>query len=144
VDIREMEAGREFGKELIKLWKICETKQLGKVFKYYMESMGVKKWDSKRKDNLNTYLIDGKSTGWNRAQCYFYKDSANYAENNLGIILRKKSGSYLIIEKQGRRAFEVDYHGVLHYDKKLLDEIIEEHAILFSALLAIDNKIGSD
>lgn len=140
MDIREMKAGRELEEELTKLWKTCETKQLANIFKKYMESMGVKKWDSRRKDNLNTYFIDGKSTGWNRATCYYYKDCVNYADENLLIVLRKRSGSYLIVGKQGKRAFEVDYHGVLHYDEDLLKEILEEHKSLLDALLALEDK----
>ena len=56
--------------KLIKLWKTYETKQLANVFEQYMKSIGVKKYDSRRKDNSNTYLIDGKSTNWDRVQCY--------------------------------------------------------------------------
>ena len=121
--------------KLTKLWKTCETKKLANIFKKYMESMGVKKWDSRRKDNHNTYIIDGKSTGWNRATCHYYKDCVNYADENLSIVLRKRSGDYLIIAKRGKRAFEVDYHGIVHYDENLLREIMDEHKPLFDILL---------
>lgn len=126
-----------FQESLTDLWKTSETKQLANIFKRYMEDMGIKKWDRRRIDNQNTYLIDGNSTGWNRAQCYFYKDCTKYAENDLGIILRKRSGSYLIVERKGERAFEVDYSGLVHYDEKLLKEIIKDHKPLFDALLKL-------
>ena len=113
--------------KLIKLWKTYETKQLANVFEQYMKSIGVKKYDSRRKDNSNTYLIDGKSTNWNRVQCYYHKDSQKYGEEDLLIALRKRAGNYLIIGRQSNRAFEIDYSGIKHYDEVLLNEIIKEH-----------------
>lgn len=124
--------------KLTKLWKACETKQLARIFKEYMEEKGLKKWDGRKKDNSNAYYVDGKDTNWNRVTCYCYKDTANYANHNLEIVLRKRAGSYLIVGKQGMRAFEVDYSGVLHYDEKLLNEIIQEHKLLFDTLLALE------
>lgn len=123
--------------KLTEVWKTCETKQLAKIFKEYMEGIGAEKWDSRRKDNLNTFFIDGKSTGWNRATCYFYKESANYANHNLEIVLRKRAGNYLIVGRKGERAFEVDYSGIRHYDETLLNEIMEEHKPLFDKLISI-------
>ena len=139
MDVREMKS-EELIEKLTSLWKTRETKQLAKIFKDYMESIGAKKWNSKRKDNLNTYLIDGKSTDWNRATCYYYKECANYADENISMVLRKRGGSYLIIAKRGIRAFEVDYHRVLHYEEELLKDIIEEHKPLFASLLAMEDK----
>lgn len=117
--------------KLIKLWKTYETKQLANVFEQYMKSIGVKKYDSRRKDNSNTYLIDGKSTNWNRVQCYYHKNSQKYGEEDLLIALRKRAGNYLIIGRQSNRAFEIDYSGIKHYDEALLNEIIKEHKPLF-------------
>lgn len=122
--------------KLIEVWKTCGTKQLAKVFEEYMKSIGVRKYDGRRKNNCNTYMIDAKSTGWNRIQCY-YKDSEKYFEENLVIVLRKESGNYMIIEKEGERAFEVDYSGIRHYDEKLLDEVIEEYKPLFDSLFKL-------
>jgi hypothetical protein len=123
--------------KLAKVWKTCETKQLAKMFEEYMESFSVKKWDSRKKDHINTYFIDGKSTNWNRVQCYYHKDSERFGQENLLIVLRKRAGSYLIVERNGKRAFEVDYQGVIEFDEKLLSEIIEEHKPLFDALIGI-------
>ena len=118
--------------KLIKLWKTYETKQLANVFEQYMKSIGVKKYDSRRKDNSNTYLIDGKSTNWDRVQCYYHKDSQKYGEEDLLIALRKRAGNYLIIGRQSNRsAFEIDYSDIKHYDEVLLNEIIKEHKPLF-------------
>lgn len=120
--------------KLTEVWKSCETKQLAKIFVEYMRSIGVRKHDGRRKSNYNTYMIDGDSTGWNRVQCYYHKDSEKYAEEDLLIVLRKKSGNYMIVEKKGKRAFEIDYSGLRHYDETLLNEIIEEHKPFFEAL----------
>lgn len=120
--------------KLEKIWKSCETKQLAKIFEDYMESIGVRKYSNRRKDNTNTYMIDGKSTNWNRVQCYYHKDSAKYCEENLLLVLRKRSGDYFIIGRKEERAFEVDYSGIRHYKEKLLNEILEEHKPLFDAL----------
>lgn len=123
--------------KLAKVWETCETEQLAVIFENYMKSLGVKKIHPRRKDNRNTYLIDGKSTDWNRVQCYYHKDSEKFAEENLLIVLRKRAGDYLIIGKHGERAFEVDYSGIRHYDEKLLAEILEEHKPLFDKLLKL-------
>lgn len=123
--------------KLIEVWKSCKTKQLATVFENYMKSIGVRKHDDRRNDNTNTYMIDGNSTGWNRVQCYYHKDSEKYAEENLLIVLRKKAGDYFIIERKGERAFEVDYSGIRHYEEELLNEIVREHKPLFDTLLKI-------
>jgi hypothetical protein len=123
--------------KLTEVWKSCETKQLAKIFEDYMKSIGVRKRDGKRKDNSNSYMIDGKSTAWNRVQCYYHKDNEKYASEDLLIVLRKRSGDYLIIERLSKRAFEVDYHGVITYDESRLKEIIDEHKPLFDALIAL-------
>lgn len=121
---------------LTTLWKMGETKSVAHIFEEYMNVQGARKLDRRRKDNSNTYLIDGKSTGWNRVECYYHKDSEVFAEEDLLIVLRKRAGSYLIIARKGVRAFEVDYDGIKHYDKKLLKEIMENHKPLFDALVA--------
>lgn len=120
--------------KLINIWKFCETKQLAKIFEEYMKSIGVREYDPRRKDNDNTYMIDGKSTNWNRVQCYYHKDSHKYCEENLLLVLRKRAGGYFIIQRKENRAFEVDYSGIRHYDEVLLNEIIEEHKPLFDTL----------
>ena len=123
--------------KLTALWKRCETKELAKIFEAYMKNIGVKKYSEKNSDAINTYLADGKSTGWNRVSCYYKKDNANYGEEDLAITLRKRSGDYLIIERKLERAFEVDYSGIRHYDEKLLNEIISDHKPLFDELIKI-------
>lgn len=125
--------------ELTKVWQLCETKQLAAVFEEYMKSIGVRKYDGRRKDNNNTYMIDGRSTNWNRVQCYYYKDSTKYEDRNLLIVLRIRAGNYFIVERKCERAFEVDYRGIRHYDQTLLNEIIKEHKLLFDNLLKVIN-----
>jgi hypothetical protein len=125
--------------ELTKVWESLETKQLAKIFEEYMKSIGVRKYDGRRKNNSNTYMIDASSTNWNRVQCYYYKDSTKYEDRNLLIVLRKRAGNYFIVEKERERAFEVDYSGIRHYDEVLLNEIIEEYKPLFNSLLSVIN-----
>jgi hypothetical protein len=105
-----------------------------------MKSIGVKKLDRRRKDNANTYSIYGDCTNWNRVECYYYKDSTEYSEEDLDITLRKRAGYYLIIGRKGEVAFERSYDSVVHYDEKLLDEIIKEHRPLFDELIKIVSK----
>lgn len=123
--------------KLTEFWKKCGTRLLAVMFEDYMIGLGIKKHDARRKDNTNTYMIDGNSTGWNRVQCYYHKDSEKYCEENLLLVLRKEAGDYFIIQRKEDRAFEVDYSGVRHYDEKLLKEIMEEHKPLFDAMLSI-------
>jgi hypothetical protein len=123
--------------KLTEVWKMCETKQLANVFEQYMKSIGVRKYVGRRKDNSNTYMIDAKSTNWNRVQCYYFKDSIKYEDREFLIVLRKEAGNYLIVEKKSKRAFEVDYSGIKHYNEKLLTEIIEEYKPLFDSLFKL-------
>ncbi|WP_243109557.1 zinc ribbon domain-containing protein [Clostridium perfringens] len=119
---------------LINFWKNTETKKLASIFEQYMNNMGVRKLNRRRKNNKNTYLIDGKSTGWNRVSCYYYKNSEKYSEEELSMTLRKKSGNYFIVEKHGIRCFEIDYSDIRHYDENLLNEVIEENKDLFKMM----------
>lgn len=121
---------------LTTLWKMGTTKGVAHIFEEYMKVQGVRKLDGRRKDNSNTYLADGKSTRWNRVECYYFKDIERFAEEDLLIVLRKQAGNYLIIARKGIRAFEVDYGGIKHYDEELLKEIMEDHKVLFDALVA--------
>jgi hypothetical protein len=38
------------------------NKAIAKIFEEYMQSMGIRKYDRRRKNNLNTYIIDGTNT----------------------------------------------------------------------------------
>lgn len=125
--------------QLIKVWKTFKTKQLAKIFADYMKNIGVKPYNFKMGSACNTYLTDGRSTSWNRVQCYYNKESSRFGGENLLLVLRKEAGNYLIVERKGIRAFEVDYSGVKHYDEKLLNEIIEDHKPLFDTLFSLAN-----
>lgn len=131
--------GKRLKEKLTKIWRLCETKQLSEIFEEYMKSIGIRKHDGRRKNNNNTYMIDGHCTGWNRVQCYYHKDSFKYSEENLLIVLRKRAGNYFIIERKGIRAFEVDYSGIRHYEENLLNEIMKEHKPLFDSLMRLVN-----
>jgi hypothetical protein len=120
--------------KLTKVWEKFGTMELALLFEGYMKSIGAKKVDERKKDNRNTYAIDGESTGWNRVQCYYHTDSTKYCEENLLLVLRKKAGDYFIIQRKEYRAFEVDYRGVQNYDENLMNEIIKDHKPLFDTL----------
>jgi hypothetical protein len=123
--------------KLTKVWKACETKQLAQIFEQYMISIGVKKHDNRKGNHLNTYMVDGKSTYWNRVQCFYHKDSTRYCEENLLLVLRKRAGDYFIVQRKETRAFEVDYSGIRHYDEALLKEIMDDHKPLFDTLFGL-------
>lgn len=120
--------------ELTRYYEELETKQLADIFIKYMQELGIKKHDGRRKDNFNTYWVDGKSEKWDRTMCHYYKDTQVFAEDDIGIILREKAGHYLIIQRKKQRAFEIDYRGIVTYDEELLKEIIKDHGRLFEML----------
>ncbi len=128
---------KKLKEKLTKVWQLCETKQLAEMFEKYMKSIGVRKYDGRRKDNNNTYMTDGNCTRWNRVQCYYHKDSVKYSKENLVIVLRKRAGNYFIIERKGIRAFEVDHSGISCYEENLLNEIMKEHKPLFDSLIKL-------
>lgn len=122
--------------KLIKFQSERETKELAVMFEKYMKNMGFRKVDGRKKDNSNSYRVDGDCTNWNRVECYYYKDNDTRYENmDLGITLRKRSGNYMIVERKMVRAFEVSYGKIICYDEKLLEEIIEEYKGLFELML---------
>ena len=92
------------------------------------------KSDMRRNDNFNTYWVDGKSERWHRTMCHYYKNTKVFANDDIGIILRKRGGHYLIVQRNGKRAFEMDYRGIIEYDEELLKEIINDHTKLFMML----------
>ena len=123
--------------KLINVLKKCETKQLANIFKKYMESKAIRKIDRRRKDNSISYLVAVEETSWNRVECYYNNGSEKYSEEDLLIVLRKRSGYYLIVERNGVRAFEYDYE-LKHYDEALLNEIYSDHKELFDSLFSME------
>lgn len=122
--------------EVYKILDAYETKELARVFVEYMLTIGAKKLDRRKKDKTNTYSLDGETTGWNRVECYYHKDSIEYGKEDLDITLRKRSGYYLIIGRKGDRAFERSYDDIVHYDEKLFNEIVQDHKKLFQMILS--------
>ena len=100
-----------------------------------MQSIGARKVDGRRKDNSNTYIIDGDDTNWNRVSCYYYKENnLTYGQESFEIVMRKRSGYYLLIEQQDTRPFETDGKHILHYDEKLMKQLINEYSGFFELL----------
>lgn len=120
---------------LMDVYNNLETKEVANIFKIYMEGLHARTVHSRRKDNSNTYLIDGKSTSWNRVECYYYKkNDTEFGHEDLRFILRKRQGRYLIVERNGVRAFEISYGTVITHNKELLAEIARDHGALFIML----------
>jgi len=123
---------------LTQVWENGKPKQFAKIFKEYAISRGLEQVNNETKDYSNKYLALSTCGGitWNRVNCYYMLEKERFGNENLAITLRKKSGSYFIIERNGERAFEVDYSGIRHYKEELLNEIIEEHKPFFEILFA--------
>jgi hypothetical protein len=119
--------------KLTSVWDKCKTKQLAKIFEDYALSLGYVKWDCRKKDNSTSYYIDGKSENWHRTHFMLTTDN----KRDFIIVLRKKAGSYFIIQKEAKRAFEVDYNGIINHDEPLLNQIIEKHKSFFNKLFEI-------
>lgn len=120
--------------ELTRYYNELETKQLADIFIEYMQELGIKKCDMRRNDNFNTYWVDGKSENWHRTMCHYYKDTELFSNDDIGIILRKNYGHYLIIQRRMKRAFEISHGEIIAYDEHLLKEIMEDHGRLFEML----------
>lgn len=123
--------------KLIKVWKTFSTKELALVFERYMKSIGVEKDDRRKKNQQKSYFIDGKSTNWNKVECYYFQKGKPYYNIALKIVLRKEAGNYFIMQNGGERVFEVDYSGIRNYKPDLLEVTINAHKPLFDALFAI-------
>lgn len=123
--------------KLIKLVKVLETRQLANIFKSYMEEKDINKFDGRKKDNRNTYFIYGKDEYWDRVFCIYYKDKE---QSDIEIILRKRSGLYLIIKHGARIVFESNFNGSrinTYFDKLLFNKIYTDHMELFEELFKV-------
>lgn len=127
-------------------YETYDTKDLALLFENYMREIGAKRLDRRRKDTSNTYQIDGDSTNWNRVECYYYKNSGDwqiYGKFDFCITMRKRSGSYLLIEVGSpsgdiKRPYEISYGKVISYDKELMEVLIKRHPKLFAMMCGED------
>lgn len=118
------------------------TRDLALLFERCMQEIGATKLDRRRSNTSNTYQIDGDSTGWNRVECYYYKNSGDYKRYGkfaFCITFRKRAGDYLLIEvgsENGeiKRPYEISFGKIIHYDNGLLTELIKEHPKLFAMM----------
>ena len=123
-------------------YKTKDTRDLASLFERYMSEIGARKLDHRRKDTSNTYSIDGDSTNWNRVQCYYYRSNGDwqeYGKFEFCIVMRKRQGSYLLIEVGSpngdiERPYEISYGDVIHYNEELLTKLVEQHPKLFEML----------
>ncbi len=123
-------------------YRTKDAKDLANLFERYMHEIGARKLDRRRKDTSNTYQIDGDSTNWNRVECYYYRNNGDwqkYGEFEFCITLRKRSGSYLLIEVGNpnceiERPYEISYGRMVHHNKDLLTKLAEMHPKLFGMM----------
>lgn len=119
-----------------------DTGDLATLFRGYMKEIGASKLDRRKKDTSNTYIVDGDSTNWNRVECYYHKNSGDwqqYGKFDFCITLRKRAGSYLLIEvgsPEGdiKRPYEISYGKVVCFDKDLLMDLVKRHPKLFAMM----------
>ena len=127
--------------KLINVWKELSTHDIAMLFKAYVESKGYRKIDNRRKDNNKVYIIDGDSTNWNRVECYIWDNGFKWGEQVFGIVLRKKSGDYLIVShKDFKRAFEISFGDIINYDEVLLAQAYSEHKEFFDSMFKLVNR----
>lgn len=123
-------------------YRTKDTKDLAALFERYMVETGAKKLDRRRKDTSNTYRVDGSSTNWNRVECYYYRNSGDYQKYGMFefcITLRKRAGSYLLIEVGSPkchivRPYEISYGNVVHCNEELLAKLVKQHPKLFALM----------
>lgn len=128
---------------LTKYYETYDTKDLATLFQKYMVSIGANKLDRRRKDTSNTYMVDGEYSHWNKVECYYYRNSGDYkryGDFEFSLVLRKRNGSYFLIELGHResnsieRAFEVSRGDIICASSNLMYEIVQSHRPLFKMM----------
>lgn len=102
-------------------------------FTAYCELKGIRRVDMRRKDNAYTYHIESKAYYGAKCECMIYKDTAEWGNTRLYIVMRKKNGiPYLIIGRNnGERYAEVGIDTVWEFDESNLKTLITEFPQLF-------------
>lgn len=122
-------------------YKFHGAKDLAVLFENYMQGIGARKLDRRRKDTANTYRI-ASGINWNWAECYYYKNSGDWQENKkftFSIKFSKIPVSYLLIESGSydveiKRLYEIAFGTVLYYDRESLLKLVRQHPELFVML----------
>lgn len=123
--------------KLNKVLETLDTRQFANIFRNYMEQQNIKKYDGRKKDNSNTYFIEGKEDHWDRVFCVYTNDKGI---NEIGIVFRKRAGLYLIIKYGSRVIFETIFNGSRrnnYFDKLLFNEMYKNHKVLFDELFKL-------
>ena len=113
-----------------------EVDELEYVFSSYCQNtLGLRRLDRRRKDNRNTYYASSKGYNGNKTECgIFHGRTQNFLDESLYIVLRKRSGRYIVIGKNNaERYLEIDTE-VRHYDPEKLHALMREHSALFRKL----------
>lgn len=120
-------------------WKTKDTRDLEKVFRAYMETLGATPVRKNGKDTSNTYSVDGKSTKWNRVECTYYRMDGShrkYGQFEFELAFRKRMGNYLLIqtgspETEIKRIYEISFGDVIRIDENGLKSFLANHEGLF-------------
>lgn len=127
---------REIKQLLNDTLKYLETKEVASIFEQYMESIGAKPLNSKNEGLKNTFLIDGKSTNWNRVECFHYNtNDTKFGSERLDFTMRKRAGYYLLLQRGDNRFFETDGSESFRWnDETTLNKVVAEYNGLFDLL----------
>lgn len=108
---------------------------MGAIFSMYCKNtLGLSKRDRRKKDNRNTYYASSKGYNGNKIECGIYGNKTEFLGERLYIVLRKRSGWYIVIgENNAKRLVEYDGQ-VRHYDPDGLRNLIDQHPVLFKKL----------
>ncbi len=130
-------------KELLEnYYKFHGVRDLAKLFENYMQGIGARKLDCRKKDTANTYKIARSSTDGNQVECYYYKNSGtwrDYGKFAFRITLRKEKENCFLIDigstdAEIKRLYEISYGTVLCYEKEQLLKLVRQHPELFVML----------
>lgn len=105
------------------------------IFSHYCkDTLKLKKRDRRRKDNRNTYYASSECYNGNKVECGIYGNNATFLGEKLYIVLRKRSGRYIIIGENNANRF-VEWDGELrHYEPDSLRKMIDKYPELFKSL----------
>lgn len=121
--------------------KTDKTYSLQYLFLDYMDVLGARSLDRRRKDTSNTYTMEGKSTNWNRVECKYFRNSGDWKMHfgeEFCLTLRKKGGDYFMIEAgvpgENQCIYEISEGKVICCDHERLKELVKNHPKLFALM----------
>lgn len=110
-----------------------DIRDLMDVFTEYCDYHAIRKADSRRKNNANSYHVEYKSYNGAKCECMIFNDTIEWGNTRLYIVMRKHNGiPYLIIGKNNaERYVEVGIDTIWKYDETPLKNLISDYPQLF-------------